>query len=92
MRCDGLPDPSSLPQLNAYRNRWMDVGDEQRPSMERLGQRAPELGRVIRDLDDLLEDTRDIKPNLVAQLYQVYLYTRLNLSLKFWIIKNTSIV
>jgi len=71
MRCDGLPDPSSLPSLNSYRNRWLDMGREQRPSMQRLVSRAPELGRVIRDLDDLLEDTRDIEAKLVAQLFEV---------------------
>ena len=39
--------------------------------MQRLVSRAPELGRVIRDLDDLLEDTRDIEAKLVAQLFEV---------------------
>lgn len=46
MRCDGLPDPTNLPQLNAYRYRWLETDNQTEPSMERLLHRAPELNQV----------------------------------------------
>ncbi len=71
MRCDGLPDPSHLPQLNAYRYRWIDISQTTEPSMERLLSRAPELNQVLHDLNDLLENTHDIPQKKVQQLSQV---------------------
>lgn len=71
MRCDGLPDPSHLPQLNAYRYRWIDHSQTTEPSMERLLARAPELNQVLHDLNELLENTHDISAKQVRQLIEV---------------------
>lgn len=68
MRCDGLPDPSHLPQLNAYRYRWIENSQTTEPSMERLLARAPELYQVLHDLIDLLENTHEMLPKQVQQL------------------------
>lgn len=54
MRCDGLPDPTNLPQLNAYRYRWLETGNDTEPSIERLLQRAPELNQVLSFCIDVL--------------------------------------
>lgn len=71
MRCDGLPDPGHLPQLNAYRYRWIENSQNTEPCMERLLSRAPEFNQVLHDLNDLLENTHDIPMNQVQQLCQV---------------------
>ena len=68
MRTDGLPDPGHLPQLNAYRYRWMENSENTEPSMERLVSRAPELNQVLHDLNELLENTHDIPLKQVQQL------------------------
>lgn len=72
MRCDGLPDPTHLPQLNAYRYRWIENSSASEPSVERLLSRAPELFQVLHDLNELLENTHDITPKKVQQLCQVW--------------------
>ncbi|KZS04568.1 Protein CASC1-like protein [Daphnia magna] len=71
MRCDGLPDPGHLPQLNAYRYRWIENSQNTEPCMERLLSRAPEFNQVLHDLNDLLENTHDIPINQVQQLCQM---------------------
>lgn len=71
MRCDGLPDPCCLPQLNTYRSRWIESSVSVKPSMRRLLHRAPEISRVLCDLDDLLQDHRGVRVQLIDQLYDV---------------------
>lgn len=71
MRCDGLPDPTNLPQLNAYRYRWLETSSNTECSTDRLLARAPELNQVIHDLDELLEHTHNIPPKQVELLNQV---------------------
>ncbi len=68
MRTDGLPDPGHLPQLNAYRYRWIENSENTEPSMERLLSRAPELNQVLHDLNELIENTHDIPAKQVQQL------------------------
>lgn len=46
MRCDGLPDPVDLRQLNAYHYRWLETSANTEPSIDRLQSRAPELNQV----------------------------------------------
>ena len=71
MRCDGLPDPTNLPQLNAYRYRWLETSSNTECSTDRLLARAPELNQVVHDLDELLEHTHNIPPKQVELLNQV---------------------
>ncbi|XP_046438906.1 dynein axonemal intermediate chain 7 homolog [Daphnia pulex] len=68
MRVDGLPDPGHLPQLNAYRYRWIENSENTEPSMERLLSRAPELNQVLHDLNELIENTHDVPMKQVQQL------------------------
>ena len=68
LRCDGLPDPTNLPLLHEYVNRWSDASLATEASINRLTSRLPELNQVICDVDQVLERPHDASPDRIRCL------------------------
>jgi cancer susceptibility candidate protein 1 len=46
MRCDGLPDPTDLPQLNAYISTWAEDEDPDSLEINRILQKCAQVLKV----------------------------------------------
>ena len=43
MRCDGLPDPTDLPQLNAYISTWAEDEEPERLEINQVLEKCAEV-------------------------------------------------
>ncbi|KAK4286942.1 hypothetical protein Pmani_039976 [Petrolisthes manimaculis] len=57
MRCDGLPDPTSVPEMNRYLSLWR--GDPDSASLQGALAKTDQVIHVISELEQVMEETRD---------------------------------
>ncbi|XP_071538177.1 dynein axonemal intermediate chain 7-like [Panulirus ornatus] len=57
MRCDGVPDPTSVPEMNRYLSLWR--ADPVSATLHGCLARTDQVIHVISELEGVMEDTRD---------------------------------
>ncbi|XP_069993231.1 dynein axonemal intermediate chain 7-like [Penaeus vannamei] len=57
MRCDGLPDPTSVPEMNRYLSLWQ--ADPASATLEGALAKTDQVIHVISELENVMEETRD---------------------------------
>ncbi|KAL0274995.1 UNVERIFIED_CONTAM: hypothetical protein PYX00_002990 [Menopon gallinae] len=54
MKCDGLPDPNSLSQMNTYLYLW--TGDDSHDDIEAVLEKTDEVLKLLNVIDELIYD------------------------------------
>ncbi|CAG0923149.1 unnamed protein product, partial [Notodromas monacha] len=78
MRCDGLPDPTDLPQLNAYLSTWFEDENPDRLEINEVLSKCAEVLKVLQEVMLCLNDFREI-PKHKKRLFKTWIEDAHNL-------------
>ncbi|XP_037792261.1 axonemal 84 kDa protein-like [Penaeus monodon] len=71
MRCDGLPDPTSVPEMNRYLSLWQ--ADPASATLEGALAKTDQVIHVISELENVMEETRDATEKQLRDWKEIWL-------------------